>query len=324
MEFHCCISSSVKGPWMFCFGSTYCHPVLGQGSLAPWLWMPWEDWGCLFVGCAGVGLATGACVGTALLWGDCCTGAGLFAGGYPLAPTSRTGAGCCCCCCCCCTGWRATSRTAACGFGASGCSCCLRSAARGAGTASGGGGGRCAGGSLTGGCTGCSGSGSTAESLRSRWSSSPHGGSGREFPVGCSSSRVRCCRALRARRSSASGVATSPRIMAATVLAPSPRAFGGRYACFLGAPPSVVPLLASSLDALSISSKETSRNRRLSGGSGLHCVSYNSSKSVPPTFVPVRARQMLALLSTRMRGARTEVRKWRPSGAHSAETVQFA
>lgn len=85
-----------------------------------------------------------------------------------------------------------------------------------------------------------------------------------------------------------------------------------------------MPSFSSSLEAISISSKHTSRKRRLSGGSGRHCTSYSSSASKPQTLVPVRAFQMLAPLSTRIRGASTEARKWRPSGAHSAETVQFA
>lgn len=46
-------------------------------------------------------------------------------------------------------------------------------------------------------------------------------------PLGSSLSR-RCCHGLRPRRSSVAGTAASPRIIAATALALSPRAFGGR------------------------------------------------------------------------------------------------
>mmetsp|Transcript_81771 Transcript_81771/g.210581 ORF Transcript_81771/g.210581 Transcript_81771/m.210581 type:complete len:235 (+) Transcript_81771:361-1065(+) len=162
-----------------------------------------------------------------------------------------------------------------------------------------------------------------------RCSCSPHGGTSvRGEPCGCSSSRARVGRGLR-RRSSASGAATSPRIMAATeappVLTPSPRAFGGRYACFFWTPsPPAAARAAASTDAVSTSSVVTSVKRSLSGASGRHCESYNSSKSMPRTLVPVSACQMLKPLSTRMRGASTAVRKCRPSGAHSELTVQFA
>mmetsp|Transcript_42900 Transcript_42900/g.127150 ORF Transcript_42900/g.127150 Transcript_42900/m.127150 type:complete len:276 (-) Transcript_42900:1154-1981(-) len=204
----------------------------------------------------------------------------------------------------------------------------------GAGTASGGGGGRFAGG---GACVRCGASCScscmlvwrrcgTSRSPRS--CCSPQGGtSGRGEPW-ISSSRARMGRGFRFRRSSASGAATSPRIMAATeappVLTPSPRALGGLYACFCGCPPAASPRFTSSNEALTTSSVETPMKRMLPEGSGRHCVSYSSSTSRPPTLEPERAFQMLKPLSTRMRGASTEVRKWRPSGAHSEWTVQFA